>query len=95
MGKGTIISGGTDGMYEIELLLKKTGIPEKIDQLSIKFDQLMQEMVALQSEIEELLSSRDDDGDDEGDDEGDDDGEYDEDDEPAGTGHIQGTVTGA
>ena len=102
MGKGTITAHIEAGQYQIKLLLDTVRVIEKIEQLGDRFDELMQQMKDLQVEIENLLSSRDDEGDVEkddegdniGDDEGDDDDEYEFDLEPAGDGHIQGTVTG-
>ena len=58
MGKGLIVSGGTDGLYTIKLLHDRTRIDAELQALGEQLTQLQADLDALETEREELVFER-------------------------------------
>ena len=58
MGKGRIVSGGTDGLYTVELLHNRERIDAEIAFLTAKLAELQDELDALETEREGLVAER-------------------------------------
>lgn len=56
MGKGIIQSGGTDGLYSVQIVLNRAGIAKMIAKLNENIAQYTTQITALQSRIDALIS---------------------------------------
>lgn len=56
MGKGTIVSGGDDGLYNVELKLKEGGVQDQIDTLNDQIAEIEDAITDAENEITQLES---------------------------------------
>lgn len=57
MGKGEIISGGTDGQYQVKIVFDKTNYESKVAALNQRISEIEIAINQLQKEIEELITN--------------------------------------
>ena len=57
MGKGTIISGGTDGIYQVKKIIERDRITAAVDRLTVRISDLTAKIAAMPSTDPDFLTS--------------------------------------